>query len=158
MTRPTRTRTRGFSLIEVMVALAVISVTGAGSLSLMAAMFKQNADSRKMAAAGAAGRHTLDNLMSLTAPVKTNTGFYTAVNSAASPLNGAGCASGASCTASCTGTACSNDPTYQGISRTVTMDPNTTEGLHPVTIAFTWQTSGRTRRAVFNTMLARPTP
>lgn len=61
-----RRRARGFSLIEVAIAMGLLSIVGVGSIGLMTGMMRANRDARMRSQAATYARSAIDELISLT--------------------------------------------------------------------------------------------
>jgi len=141
----------GFSLVELMVASAVLAITGAAALTLMTQMFFINTDSRLRSQATAAAQEAIDTLFGVTVVASTAAQFDRALNSAPSPLaTCGGCGSGG----------CSCTTPLGEVSRTVTIGAvqaaGAYKGMQNVTVTMAWGNRGVTRTAVFGTALVRP--
>lgn len=93
-------RAAGFSLIETMVALGVITVSSLGSVALMANSFMFIKDGRKRAEMATVVEETVSSIVSASAIAKKSAHFYRALNSTA-VRSGCGACSSTGCP-SCT--------------------------------------------------------
>jgi len=153
---------RGFSLVELMVATAVLTVSGAGAIALVANMSMFDRDSRMRTQATALAEETVNMLFGVTGVARTDPQWERALVTWPSPMDST--ATGVSCAPACAGTASCQCTSYVWVlggrlKRKVTIGAvgsGVTAGVQSVTVQVFWSNRGLERSSTFKAALARP--